>query len=72
MLHNLENAGALELHQSYLNAEKEYRNEANKLRKILRFLQEEIVKTKQLKELKLEQRDNMLDKLENLMFSSQS
>ena len=72
MLHNLENAGALELHQSYLNAEKEYRNEANKLRKILRFLQEEIVKTKQLKELKLEQRDNMLDKLETLMFSSQS
>ena len=72
MLHNLENVGALELHQSYLSAEKEYRNEANKLRNILRFLQEEIVKTKHVKELKLEQRDNILDKLEDLLLSLQS
>ena len=39
---SLEEAGALELHQSYLSAEKEYRLEANKLRKIVSFVQSEI------------------------------
>ncbi len=67
MLHTLENVGALELHQSYLNAEKQYRNESKKLRNILIFLQEEIVNIKRLKEDKLERRDEMLDQLEDLL-----
>ena len=64
---SLEEAGALELHQSYLSAEKEYRLEANKLRKIVSFVQSEIKDAKMHKEEKLEQRDELLDKLEDML-----
>ena len=64
---SLEEAGALELHQSYLSAEKEYRLEANKLRKIVSFVQSEIKDAKMRKEEKLKQRDELLDRLEDLL-----
>ena len=64
---SLEEAGALGLHQSYLSAEKEYRLEANKLRKIVSFVQSEIKDAKMHKEEKLEQRDELLDKLEDML-----
>ena len=64
---SLEEAGALELHQSYLKAEKEYRQEANKLRQILTFVQSEIKNAKMHKEEKLEQRDELLERLEDLL-----